>query len=349
MGRHMGGVICSLITLWKVKTGDHACDSGVNHSEKACECSSSVSLKVSVPSLGRSESVTRSQTRPVKVHGARNLQKKNRLCLSLCIYSSLYSCILLLDTFLSHVAWWHKPHAWSSFFSSLGLERLRLPWALHVTLCTEADGWVACGNLVAVTMLYQCSMWRLTHIISPPTPQQMWQKYFNTGFTKWHDWECKVRFKGGFGEDFWKTNLPLPRLTKVLYLRGENRVSSSTPDVGIHHIFSTESLRVVNSLQIANSLRVPSDTKLLRDITPWELFFGILEAVCALEMSRKERHFQGITRDIRKWIPRIHVRPLNKTQPIYFQLEASCWQLNFCAYSHFGELSSTKWHDECSA
>ena len=34
-------------------------------------------------------------------------------------------------------------------------------------------------------------------------------------------------------------------------------------------------------------------------ITPWELFLVISEVFCALKMSRKERHFQGMTREIR--------------------------------------------------
>ena len=36
-------------------------------------------------------------------------------------------------------------------------------------------------------------------------------------------------------------------------------------------------------------------------IIPWELVFVIFEGFCALEMSRKERHVQGITCEIRKF------------------------------------------------
>ena len=41
--------------------------------------------------------------------------------------------------------------------------------------------------------------------------------------------------------------------------------------------------------------------EIITKIIPWQLFFVILEAVCALEMSGKERHFQGITREIRNF------------------------------------------------
>ena len=36
-------------------------------------------------------------------------------------------------------------------------------------------------------------------------------------------------------------------------------------------------------------------------LIPWELFFVIFESFCALEMSRKGRHFQEITRKIRNF------------------------------------------------
>ena len=41
--------------------------------------------------------------------------------------------------------------------------------------------------------------------------------------------------------------------------------------------------------------------EIITKIIPWELFFVIFEAFCPLEMSRKERHFQGITREIRNF------------------------------------------------
>ena len=41
--------------------------------------------------------------------------------------------------------------------------------------------------------------------------------------------------------------------------------------------------------------------EIITKIIPWELFFVISEGFCALRMSRKERHFQGITREIRNF------------------------------------------------
>ena len=45
--------------------------------------------------------------------------------------------------------------------------------------------------------------------------------------------------------------------------------------------------------------------EIITKIIPWELFFVIFEAFCPLEMSRKERHFQGITREIRNFSEKI--------------------------------------------
>ena len=46
--------------------------------------------------------------------------------------------------------------------------------------------------------------------------------------------------------------------------------------------------------------------EIITKIIPWELFFVIFEGFCALEMSRKEIQFQGITREIRNF-PKIIV------------------------------------------
>ena len=48
-------------------------------------------------------------------------------------------------------------------------------------------------------------------------------------------------------------------------------------------------------------LSIPSDTKLLRKIIPWELFFVIFEGIRTLKISRKERLFPEITREIRNF------------------------------------------------
>ena len=47
--------------------------------------------------------------------------------------------------------------------------------------------------------------------------------------------------------------------------------------------------------------------EIITKIIPWELFFVIFEAFCPLKMSRKERHFQGITREIRNF-PKIIIK-----------------------------------------
>ena len=50
--------------------------------------------------------------------------------------------------------------------------------------------------------------------------------------------------------------------------------------------------------------------EIITKIIPWELFFVIFEGFCALEMSRQERHFQGITREIRNF-PKIMISEKN--------------------------------------
>ena len=55
------------------------------------------------------------------------------------------------------------------------------------------------------------------------------------------------------------------------------------------------------SLTLSLDIFVPSDTKLLRKIIPWELFFVILWWVSALRIFGKEGLFQGITYEIRNF------------------------------------------------
>ena len=54
--------------------------------------------------------------------------------------------------------------------------------------------------------------------------------------------------------------------------------------------------------------------EIITKIIPWELFFGIFEAFCALEMSRKERHFQGIAREIRNFSENNYFRIIFRKQ-----------------------------------
>ena len=53
--------------------------------------------------------------------------------------------------------------------------------------------------------------------------------------------------------------------------------------------------------EIAGWAEVTLWHEIITKIIPWELFFVIFEGFYALEMSRKERHFQGITREIRNF------------------------------------------------
>ena len=56
--------------------------------------------------------------------------------------------------------------------------------------------------------------------------------------------------------------------------------------------------------------------EIITKIILWELFFVIFEAVCALEMSRKERHFQGITREIRNFFENNYFKIVNLCQRV---------------------------------
>ena len=65
--------------------------------------------------------------------------------------------------------------------------------------------------------------------------------------------------------------------------------------------FSTECLAGIlfSSLILGLSRGTTLWHEIITKIIPWELFFVIIESFCALEMPRKERHFQGITHEIR--------------------------------------------------
>ena len=60
----------------------------------------------------------------------------------------------------------------------------------------------------------------------------------------------------------------------------------------------------------------------------WELFFVIFEAYCALEMSRKERHFQGITREIRNFSKNNYFRIIFRKYT--FWVRAGQFQVQVC-------------------
>ena len=56
-----------------------------------------------------------------------------------------------------------------------------------------------------------------------------------------------------------------------------------------------------SSSHIGHGKEVTLWHEIITKITPWELFFVIFQEFCPLEMSRKDRHFRGITREIRNF------------------------------------------------
>ena len=48
--------------------------------------------------------------------------------------------------------------------------------------------------------------------------------------------------------------------------------------------------------------------EIITKIIPWKLFFVIFEGFSTLQISRKERLFQGITREIRNFCKNIYFR-----------------------------------------